>query len=77
MNLDDNEYIKLRPISSGSSSIIYLIYHIEKGELFVIKMQYGNEDDKSELFIRELNNCKTLNHPLLPTFYGTIKIRMN
>lgn len=72
MNLNDNEYIKLRPISSGSSSTAYLIYHIEKGELFAIKMQYGCDDENSKLFIRELNNCKALCHPLLPIFHGIV-----
>ena len=36
--ISEEEYIKLRLIKSGNDSQTYLVYHIEREELFVLKI---------------------------------------
>ena len=72
--IDVNDYIKLREIGGGSSGRVYLIYHIEKQELFSLKIQHPNRDPNSEdLFKRESLNYEKLKHPLLLQYYGKVK----
>ena len=70
IKIDQNEFIYLRDIAVGSSHRIQLIYHIEKRELFTIKISYYDNDEHEKLFDRELNNYKALSHPFMPKLLG-------
>ena len=71
---DKDEFINLNLIGSGSSSKVYLSYHIKKRKLFVIKVfKENNDDDYSKLIEREIENYQKIDFPLLPKFYGKIK----
>lgn len=52
-NLDEEDYIELRNLGSGSSFNVQLIYHIERGELFALKGKYTNDKKIPELIERE------------------------
>lgn len=64
---DGNEYITLRSIGIGSSFETKLIYHVEKEELFVIKIPNSKIPD---LIDREIKNYSLINHPFIPKYYG-------
>ncbi|KAK8840493.1 hypothetical protein M9Y10_030699 [Tritrichomonas musculus] len=68
-----DDYIELLTINSTMSSVITLIYHIEKEEVFVVKKMSNSESETSKLKQRETDNYLKLNHPLLPTFIGLIE----
>ena len=53
--IDEEEFISLRSLGSGSSFRVELIYHIEKSELFAIKIPNGNNDTQ-KLIDREIEN---------------------
>lgn len=65
-----DDFIELRTIGSGSTSVVYLFYHIESEQLYAVKI-HRNKDEK--LFNREMKNLENIQHPFLPQFYGTIK----
>lgn len=67
------DYVYLKQIGSGSESIIRLIYHIEREELFAIKQYSRFNNEKNKLIIREDENSLTISHPLLPHYYGKTK----
>ena len=72
-NFDEDEFIELREIGRTTSSIVFLIYHIEREELFVLKKFFTNNNEYSKLRNRENSNYSKLCHPFLSKFYGVIK----
>lgn len=70
--VEDEDYIRLRNLGSGSSFRVDLIYHIEKSELFAIKIPICISDTQ-KLINREKSNYQNLNFPLLPKYYGVGK----
>ncbi len=66
--IEENEYIKLRIIGTGSSSYVYLIYHIEREELFAMKTYF--QDERLKLYTREKANYEHLHHPFFPRLFG-------
>ena len=67
---DENDYIELDLIGTGSSNIVRLIFLIETQDLCVIKKL--NPYSRYELHERELNNYKKLFQiPWIPKLYGT------
>lgn len=67
--LKEDDYIDLRYLSSGASSFVKLIYHIENKKLYAMKVFY-----KDEAFEREkLNYSKLKRYPFLCKLYGTAK----
>ncbi|KAK8836224.1 hypothetical protein M9Y10_039856 [Tritrichomonas musculus] len=70
--LSEEEYVEMRRVGIGGSFSPLLIYHIKKGELYVIKKPYGNaEQDK--LVRRENKNYMKIRHPFLPKYIGRVK----
>lgn len=75
IEINENDYIYLDKISSGSSFSANLIYHIIEKKLFVIKDPWENDE---KLFNREYENYKFLrkfNYPMIPKLIGTTKYR--
>ncbi|KAK8891518.1 hypothetical protein M9Y10_028730 [Tritrichomonas musculus] len=72
-----NDFIELRKIGSGSSFYSMLIYHIQKGELFVIKKPFGNSPETPKLMERETKNYLQFQNIFLPIYYGTVKETKN
>ena len=68
MNSDD--YISLRIVGIGSNFIAELIYHIETGDLFVIKKPNSIDNQFPKLIDRQLNNYTHLEHPFFARFIG-------
>ncbi|KAK8871784.1 hypothetical protein M9Y10_007525 [Tritrichomonas musculus] len=66
--ISEDEYV-----GNGSSFFCYLIYHIKREKLFVIKIPNSNNSEYKKLFEREIENYKKIRHPLLPKFYGRVK----
>ena len=62
----------MQKLGGGSSSEIYLIYHIDKGRLFALKQFIRGDVTKS--FNRENNFYKNTEHPFIPNFYGEATI---
>ena len=71
--ISEKEYAELRIVGTGSSSNCVLIYHIKRGELYVIKKIKPNDCEHPKLFSREVDNYKKLSHPLLPKYYGRVE----
>lgn len=69
-HIKEDDYIELRIIGTGSSSRCALIYHIKKGELYVIKQTFRNNIESPKLINRETNNYSKIRFPFLPKFYG-------
>ena len=67
--IGEKEYIKLRIIGNENTSSIYLIFHIQKQQIFVLKM--FKNDPKDKLFNRELSNYLGISHPFLARYIGT------
>lgn len=65
-------FIKLRQISTTSSSIISLIYFIVEEKLMISKILHKQLTpiEKDKLASREISNYQKLNHPFIPKFYG-------
>ncbi|KAK8887072.1 hypothetical protein M9Y10_038108 [Tritrichomonas musculus] len=72
-NFDEDEYIILRTLGIGSIFKVELIYHIEKEELFALKVPHIIDDETNKLLEREIANYSQINHSLLPRFYGMTK----
>lgn len=70
----EDDYIELGNIGASTLSFIFWAYHIEKEELYAIKKPNTLDEDIPKLFEREQKNYSNLNYPLLPTYYGTVKI---
>ncbi|KAK8850219.1 hypothetical protein M9Y10_018343 [Tritrichomonas musculus] len=68
----EEEYIELRRVGIGGSFSPLLIYHIKRGELFVIKKPYGSSEQE-KLISRESENYNKIRHPFLPKYYGRVK----
>ncbi|KAK8834105.1 hypothetical protein M9Y10_031441 [Tritrichomonas musculus] len=66
----NDEIIHLHPLGNTNSSSVKLIYHIELGQLFVLKW-YRTEESK-KLYERELRNYERICHPSLPRLYCKI-----
>ena len=65
------DYIELRNLGTGSSATVKLIYHLERCELFALKIP---KDAKSYLNDREIRNLIEMNpHPLVSKYYGITK----
>ncbi|KAK8882069.1 hypothetical protein M9Y10_044709 [Tritrichomonas musculus] len=71
LELNKDEYIDVGPISSSFNSMVDLIYHIEKEELFALKRSTMSNPEAQKLFDRERYNYSKLNHPFIPKFIGT------
>ena len=71
--ISENDYVELRYIGSGSSSQCFLIYHIKRRELLVIKKLYENNEEEEKLFQREFSNYMILHYPFFPKFYGRVQ----
>ncbi|KAK8836320.1 hypothetical protein M9Y10_039655 [Tritrichomonas musculus] len=71
--LHKSDYIKLKSLGSGSSSRVYLIYHIEQEKIYALKVFYNHNDESEKLYERELYNYNHLSHPFFPRFYGTLQ----
>ena len=63
----------MRQLGVGSISIVKLIYHIEKEEMYALKMENINDYEITKLQKREYENYCNINHPYLPKFYGKVK----
>lgn len=76
IEVNKKNHIKLRNLGIGSISVVYLIYHIEKEQLFVLKIFLGNDfdDESKELFERERKFYLKIEHPLLSKYYGSTTI---
>lgn len=72
IEINDENFIQLHCLGTGASSSVYLIYHIEKEQLFALKIFYNSEKSE-ELFERERTNFIQIHHPHHPRFYGTFK----
>ncbi|KAK8888304.1 hypothetical protein M9Y10_039370 [Tritrichomonas musculus] len=70
VHFNQDNFIKLHELGSGSSSFVKLIYHIEDGNLYALKEFYENCD---KYFERERKNYDSLHYPLFPRFFGTFK----
>lgn len=66
-----NDYIELRKLGQGSTSIVNLIYNIENESLFALIKPIGEESEK--LYSRQFNNYQNINHPRLPKLYAKVK----
>lgn len=66
------DFIKLRYVDSGSSSYIFLIYHIESEEILIKKKFYLDNTIKRNIFQREVQNYLELSDyfPYFPRFFG-------
>ena len=72
---DDDEYIDLKILGSGSASTVKLVYQIEDKKLYAIKMQNVTyNDDNEEYLTREYKNYFNIQYPLLPKLYGIYKL---
>ncbi|KAK8838429.1 hypothetical protein M9Y10_033055 [Tritrichomonas musculus] len=71
--ISENDYVELRYIGSGSSSQCFLIYHIKRRELLIIKKLYENNEEEEKLFQREFSNYMILHYPFFPKFYGRVQ----
>ena len=61
-------------LDSGSQTQVYLFYHIEREEFFVVKYFAKSDLVKCR---REDDNYKELQFPLLPSYYGMKKDKNN
>ena len=61
---EEEEFIQLRLIGSGSIFMTFLYYFIEKEELFVIKKPYVQSDKIHDLMKREIENYFNINNYL-------------
>ena len=69
------EYIELGIIGDGSLFLVKLIYYFPKKELLVIKSpKYVDDNIYEKLINREKSNYENIDCPLIPKFYGKIKI---
>ena len=74
IEMKSDDYIDLHFLDTGSSSIVKLIYHFEKEQLFAVKcLTNENQNESLKLFNREKNNYKKLRHPYLLKYYGEMK----
>ena len=71
--MKEKEYAELRIVGTGSMTSCVLIYHIKRGELYVIKKTMLNYYEHQKLVNREVDNYKKLSHPLLPKYYGRVE----
>ncbi|KAK8854151.1 hypothetical protein M9Y10_016708 [Tritrichomonas musculus] len=71
--INENEYAELRIVGIGNLFICILIYHIQKGELYVIKKPKSKNPENTKLIKRESKNYSKIMHPFLPKFIGRIK----
>ena len=71
--ISENEYVELRIVGIGSLFFCNLIYHIKKGELYVIKKPKSKNPDNAKLIERETENYSKIMHPFFPKFIGRIK----
>ena len=66
----EEEFIELRQIGSGTVFLVYLIYHIEREELFALKKSLLNDSEIEKLREREIDNFIKVQHPFLPKLIG-------
>lgn len=66
-----NDYLNLKNIGNGASFRVNLVYHIEKAELFALKI--GNDTNNDKLIKRQLNNYSKIKHPLIPKLISCVK----
>ena len=71
--IEEKDYFEIGNLETGSVFALYLIYHIKKEELLVIKKPHYCDFESPKLMQRELNNYLQIKHPLIPKFYGKIK----
>ena len=71
--INENDYIELRTVGYGSLFICNLIYHIKRGDLYVIKKPNINDEELPKLIKREGLNYSKIKHPFIPKFYGRTK----
>ncbi|KAK8838101.1 hypothetical protein M9Y10_036053 [Tritrichomonas musculus] len=72
--LRKDEYIELKQLGNGSSSWVYLIYHIKHEKIYALKFFCSSDtSDNEKLYKRELYNYNNLNHPFIPRFFGTLQ----
>lgn len=72
--IEEDDYIFLRIIGLGSIFKTELIYHIERCELFALKRINITDNETEKLISEEIENYTKIKHPLMPKFYGTIKL---
>lgn len=70
--INENDYIILRNVDSGSFAICALIYYIKLGQLCVIKRPLNYDHEIPKVFDREIKNYRKLFHPFIPIFYVII-----
>lgn len=71
ITINENDFVVLRNIGSGSFSLVRLVYHLGRDELMAIKTPNGFDKNIQKRFKRERENYLKLNHPLLPKFYNS------
>ena len=74
IELNEDQVCRLNYLDSGSQTQVYLFYHIEREEFFVVKYFAKSDLVKCE---REDDNYKELPFPLLPSYYGMKKDKNN
>ena len=73
-DITKNNHIKLRVLGHGNSSNVYLIYHIEKEQIFALKIFNCKDQESEKLFTRENNNYMSLYHPFTAHYFGSFNI---
>lgn len=72
--IEEDDYIFLRIIGLNSIFKTELIYRIERCELFAHKRINITDNETEKLISEEIENYTKIKHPLMPKFYGTIKL---
>lgn len=68
--IDEDEYIEINFIDSGSTFNVSLIYLIENEELLAIKKPHETDENTQKLVQREIRNYTNINHRLSPKLYN-------
>ena len=70
INWSSENYFKIRELGRGSSSVVDLIYNIQREEIFALKIPYNN---CIELIKRERENYLKIQNPFIVHYYGCIE----
>ena len=73
--IDQNEYLSLDSIDSGSTFKAELIYHIERGEFLIIKKINSGEKQVNELIQQEKKKLQEIESSIYTNMYWSNKRR--
>lgn len=68
-----NDFILLREIGRGGFATVYLVYHIEKEEIFALKSPFNSDCESIELIERERSNYLNIRFPFIVKYFGYIE----